>query len=53
LLYKPRQSAAYRRARTKIQEKNLFQRERLLLFLGVSELDDNIEIDNRLEKEQL
>ncbi|MDB5921615.1 MAG: hypothetical protein JWN13_551 [Betaproteobacteria bacterium] len=53
LLYKLRQSAAYRRTRTEIQKKNLFQCERLVLLFRISELDDNIEIDDRLEKWQL
>ncbi len=45
LLDKPRQFAAYRRTRTDIQQKELFQRERLALLFGISDFDDDIEID--------
>ena len=44
------QFAAYRRARTEIQQKELFQRQWLLVLLGISDLDDDIEIDDGLEE---
>ena len=51
LLNKPGQFAAYRRARTDIQQKELFQRQWLpLLLFRVSDLDDDIEIDDGLEE---
>ena len=50
LLYKPRQSAAYRRARTNIHEKELFQRKRLPLLFRISDLYDDIEIDDGFEE---
>jgi len=53
LLDKPGQFAAYRRARSQIQEKELFQRQRLLLLLVISDFDHDIEIDERLEERQL
>ena len=42
------QFAAYRRARTEIQQKELFQRQWLFLLFRVSDLDDDIEIDDGL-----
>ncbi len=53
LLNKPPQFSAYRRARTDIQQKELFQREWLLLLFGISDLDDDIEIDDGLQERQL
>ena len=53
LVNKPPQFAAYRRARTDIEQKELFQRERLALLFGISDLDDDIEIDDGLEERQL
>ena len=41
----PGQFAAYRRARTEIQQEQLFQRQGLLLLFRISDLDDDIEID--------
>ena len=49
-LNKPGQFAAYRRARTEIQQKELFQRQWLLLLFRISDLDDDIEIDDGLEE---
>ena len=47
----PSQFAAYRRARTDIQQKELFQRWWLaLLLFCISDLDDDIEIDDGLEE---
>ena len=53
LLDKPGQFAAYRRARTDIQQKELFQRQWLPLLFRISDLDDDIEIDDGLEKGQM
>ena len=53
LLNEPHQFAAYRRARTEIQQKELFQREWLPLLLRIPDLDDDIEIDDGLEEAQL
>ena len=50
LLNKPRQFAAYRRTRTEIQQKELFQRQWLPLLFRISDLDDDIEIDDGLEE---
>ena len=51
LLNKPRQFSAYGRARADIQQKELFQRQRLpLLLFRISDLDDDIEIDDGLEE---
>ena len=49
----PGQLAAYRRARTDIQKKKLFQRQWLPLLLRISDLDDDIEIDDGLEEREL
>ena len=49
-LNKPGQFAAYRRARTEIQQDELFQRQWLLLLLCISDLDDDIEIDDGSEE---
>ena len=49
LLNKPGQFAAYGRARTDAQQKELFQRQWLsLLLFGISDLDDDIEVDDGL-----
>ena len=53
LLNKPGQFAAYRRARTEIQQKELFQCQWLPLLFRISNLDDDIEIDDGLEERQL
>ncbi len=53
LVNKPPQFAAYRRARTYIQQKELFQRKCLLLLFGISDLDDDIEIGDGFEERQL
>ena len=53
LINQPGQFAAYRRARPDIQQKQLFQRQGLLLLFRISDLDDDIEIDNGLEERQL
>ena len=50
LLNKPGQFAAYRRARTDIQQKELFQRQWLPLLFRISDIDDDIEIDDGLEE---
>ena len=42
------QFAAYRRARTEIEQKELLQRQRLFLLFCVSDLDADVEIDNGL-----
>ena len=47
------QFAAYRCARTDIQQKELFQRQRLSRLFRISDLNDYIEIDNGLEKREL
>ena len=44
------QFAAYRRVGTEIQQKELFQRQRLPLFYRISDLDHDIEIDDGLEE---
>lgn len=49
-LNKPGEFAAHRRARTEIQQKQLFQRQGLPLLFRVSDLDDDIEIDDGPEK---
>ena len=49
LLNKPGQFAAYGRARTDVQQKELFQRQWLpLLLFGKSDLDDDIEVHDGL-----
>ena len=53
LLNKLGQFAAYRRARRDIHQKELFQREWFLLLFRISDLDDDIEIDNGSEEGQL
>jgi len=50
LLSKRGQFAAYRRARTDIQQQKLFQREWLSLLFRISDLDDDIEIEDGLEE---
>ena len=52
-LNKPGQFAAYRRARTEIQQDELFQRQWLLLLFRISDLDDDIEINDSLEERKL
>ena len=53
MLYELRQSSPYRRARAELQKKKLFQRERMLLLFRISDLYDDIEIDNGFEKREL
>jgi len=53
LVNKPPQFAADGGARTDIQQKELFQRQGLLLFFRISDLDDNIEIDDGFQERQL
>ena len=50
LLNEPGQFATYRRARTEIQQKELFQRQGLLLLFRIADLYDDIKIDDGLEK---
>ena len=50
LLDEPGQFAAYRRARTEFQQKQLFQRQGLLLLFRIADLDDDIKIDDGLEE---
>jgi len=50
LLNEPGQFAAYRRARTEIQQKELFQRQGLLLLFRIADLDDDIKIDDGPEE---
>ena len=51
LLNKPGQLTAYGRARADIQQKKLLQRQWLsLLLFRISDLDDDIEIDDGLEE---
>lgn len=50
LLNKRGQFASCSRARTDIPQKELFQREWLAPFLRISNLDDDIEIEDGLEE---
>lgn len=50
LLNKADQFAAHRRARTDIQQEELFQRQWLPLLFRVSDLDDDIQIEDGLEE---
>ena len=50
LLNEPGQFAPHRRARAEIQQKERFQRQWLPLLLRISDLDDDIEIDDGLEE---
>ena len=50
LLDEPGQFAAYRRARTEIQQQELFQRKWLPPLFRISDLDDDIEIDDGPEE---
>ena len=50
LLNKLGQFAAHRRARTDSQQKELFQRQWLPLLFRISDLDDDIEIDDGPEE---
>ena len=47
------QFAAYRRARTVNQQKELFQRQWLPPLFCISDLDDDIEIDDGFEEREL
>src|SRR5438128_1911101 len=47
-----RQSAAHGRKRAQFQKKKLLRREHLLLLLRISNLDDDIEVDERFEERQ-
>ena len=47
------QFAAYRRARSDVHQKELFQRQWFLLLFRISDLDDDIEIDDGPEERQL
>jgi hypothetical protein len=53
LLNKRGQFAEYRRARSDIQQKQPFQGQRFSLLFRISDLDDEIEIDDGLEERQL
>ena len=53
LLDKPGQFSEHGRARTDIQQKELFQRQGLPLLFPVPDLDDDIEIDDGLEERQV
>jgi hypothetical protein len=53
LIYKPRQFATARAAWTNIQQVKPFQREWLSHFLGVSDLDEDIKIEDRFKKRKL
>ena len=48
---KNRQFATHSRARTEIQQKELFQRQWLPQLFRISDLDDDVEIDDGLEEE--
>ena len=48
-----REFAPYRRARSDVQQKELLQRERPLLFFGISDLDEDVEVDEGFEERQL
>jgi hypothetical protein len=53
LLNKRGQFAAYRRARTDIQQQELLQRYWLPLLFRISDLDDDIEIDDGPEERKM
>jgi hypothetical protein len=53
LLYQPKQAAPYRCARSDIQENNLLEGQRLLLFFRIPDFDKEIEINDGLQKRKL
>jgi len=52
LLFELRQFAAYGRNRAQLQKKKLLRRQRFLLLFRISDLDEDIKIDDRLEEGQ-